>query len=51
MVVDRLMHVFPTHPAGVALAGPVAADPVTVPIEFAYLPESMWRISPGAARS
>ena len=37
MVVDRQMYVFPADPAGVALAGPVAADPVTDPIEFAQL--------------
>jgi hypothetical protein len=37
MVVDRQMHVFPANPAGVALAGPVAADPVTDPIEFSQL--------------
>jgi hypothetical protein len=35
MVVDRQMHVFPAHPAGVALASPATADPVADPIEFA----------------
>ena len=37
MVVDRQMHIFPADPAGVALAGAVAGDPVTDPIELAQL--------------
>ena len=37
MVVDRQMHILPADPAGVALAGPVAGDPVTDPIELAQL--------------
>ena len=37
MVVDRQMHIFPANPAGVALADPVAGDPVTDPIELAEL--------------
>ena len=37
MVVDRQMHIFPADPAGVALAGPVAGDPVADPIELAEL--------------
>jgi hypothetical protein len=31
------MHIFPTDPAGIALAGSVAGDPVTDPIELAEL--------------
>ena len=37
MVVDRQMHIFPADPAGVALADPVAGDPVADPIELAKL--------------
>jgi hypothetical protein len=36
-VVDRQTPIFPAHPAGVALAGPVAADPMTDPTELAEL--------------
>ena len=37
MVVDRQMHIFPADPAGIALAGALAGDPVTDPIELAEL--------------
>jgi hypothetical protein len=37
MVVDRQMHMFPADPAGVALAGPVAGDPMAGPTELAQL--------------
>src|SRR6516165_3579278 len=37
MVVDGQMQIFPADPAGVALAGPVAGDPVTDPVELAQL--------------
>ena len=37
MVVDRQMQVLPSRPAGVALAGSIASDPVTDPSEFAEL--------------
>ena len=37
VVVDRQMDILPADAAGVALAGPVAGDPVTDPIELAQL--------------
>src|SRR6202161_1313346 len=37
VVVDRQMHIFPADPASVALADPVAGDPVTDAIELAEL--------------
>ena len=37
MVVDRQMHIFPADPAGVALAGPIAGDPMADPTELAQL--------------
>ena len=37
MVVDRQMHIFPADPAGLALAGPIAGDPMADPIELAEL--------------
>ena len=37
MVVDRQMHMFPADPARIALAGPVARDPMASPTELAQL--------------
>jgi hypothetical protein len=37
MVVDRKMHVFPADSTGVALAGPIAGDPMADPAELIEL--------------
>jgi hypothetical protein len=37
MVVDRQMHIFPTDPARIALAGSIAGDPMAGPTELAPL--------------
>src|ERR1700729_4331404 len=37
MVVDRQMHILPSDPAGVALAGAVSGDPMADAIELAEL--------------
>jgi hypothetical protein len=37
MVVDRQMHMFPADPARIALAGPIAGDPMAGPTELAQL--------------
>ena len=37
MVVDRQMHMFPTDPARIGLAGSIAGDPMAGPTELAQL--------------